>query len=273
MQPNGFTAGSKWSASQNGHVRSIFVQSSCRAAWSGDVCGASETEDRQGGCCDIAYGATLANIQAFGRNYALNRDPTSQSFSGYNHDNYKTDFEYLGIRSDLGNGLTVDNKVYTTSYYQNSYHGADVGGQGPNLLGLYYVNGVTPANLSRDVPSFSSKYYFRNTGDVLRLAQDTKYGQIRLGVWAEHELFATNTFAADATRGFLPYTATPGSIFVNRYRSNLDTLQPYVEFAWKPLSNDKAAVAAARAAHYPSPPAEIGDRLLRFLVWVEFKSS
>ena len=29
------------------------------------------------------YGATLPNIQAFGRNYALNGDPTSQSFSGY----------------------------------------------------------------------------------------------------------------------------------------------------------------------------------------------
>ncbi|GAC1482578.1 MAG: hypothetical protein NVS2B11_08080 [Acetobacteraceae bacterium] len=179
------------------------------------------------------YGATLANIDALGRNYALNKDPTSQSFSGYNHDNYKTDFEYLGIRSDLGNGLTIDNKVYTTAYYQNSYHGADVGGLGPNLSGLFYLRGIAPADLSGDVPSFASKYFFRNTGDVLRISQDTPFGQARFGLWAEHELFTTNTFAADATRGFVPYTTAPGSIFVNRYRSNLDTLQPYAEFAWK----------------------------------------
>ena len=183
------------------------------------------------------YGATLANIHAFGPNYALNNDPTSQSFSGYNHDNYKTDFEYLGVRSELDNGLTIDNKVYTTSYYQNSYHGADVGGLGPNLSGVYYIRGVTAADLSGDVPSFYSKYYFRNTGDVLRLSKDTPFGQARAGFWVEHELFATNTFAADATRGFLPYTTAPGSMFLNQYRSNLDTFQPYVEFAWKPLSN------------------------------------
>ena len=181
------------------------------------------------------YGATLPNIQAFGRNYALNGDPTSQSFSGYNHDDYTTDFEYIGIRSDLGNGLTIDDKVYTTSYYQRSSHGADVGGLGPNLAGVYYVQGQTPADLTGDVPGYFSKYVFRNTGNILRLTQDTAFGQFRAGVWAEHELFTTSTYQTDDTRGYVPYTAAPGSIYLNRYRSNLDTLQPYTEFAWKPL--------------------------------------
>ncbi len=183
------------------------------------------------------YGATLADIKAFGPNYALSQDPTSQTYTGYNHDSYKTDFEYAGVRSDLGNGLTIDNKVYTTGYYQNSVHGADVGGQGPNLSGINYVNGVTPVDLTGDVPAISSKYNFRNTGDVLRITQDTPFGQARVGVWAEHEVFATNTFTADATRNFLPYASAPGSVFLNRYVSNLDTLQPFAEFAWKALPN------------------------------------
>jgi len=34
---------------------------------------------------------------------------------------------------------------------------------------------------------------------------------------------------------------------------------------------DEAALAAARAAHYPPAPAEIQGQLLRLLVWVEFK--
>jgi len=34
---------------------------------------------------------------------------------------------------------------------------------------------------------------------------------------------------------------------------------------------DDAALAAARVAHYPPAPAEIEGRLLRLLVWVEFR--
>ena len=183
------------------------------------------------------YGATLANIQAFGRNYALNTDPASQSFKGYNHDDYKTDFEYINVKSDLGGGFTIDNTVYSTSYYQHSYHGMDVGGLGPNLSGTNYLNGIAPADLTGDVPAFFTKYYFRNTGDILRLSKDTPYGQLRVGVWGEHEAFATDTVTVDGSRGFVPYTAAPGSIYANQFSSPLDTIQPYAEFAWKALSN------------------------------------
>ena len=34
---------------------------------------------------------------------------------------------------------------------------------------------------------------------------------------------------------------------------------------------DDAALSAARNAHYPAAPPDVGDRLLRLLVWVEFK--
>ena len=182
------------------------------------------------------YGATLPNIQAYGRNYALNNDPRSQSFLGYNHDDYTTDFEYIGVKSQLTDALSIDNKVYSTSYYQRSYHGLDVGGSGLNLAGVYFINGTTPADLTGNVPGSFSKIYFRNTGDVMRLALDTPWGQARAGVWGEHESYATNTFQTDDTLGFQPYTSQPGSIFTNLYRSNLNTIQPYAEFAWKPVS-------------------------------------
>ncbi len=183
------------------------------------------------------YGATLANIQAFGRNYALNTDPTSQTFKGYNHDDYKTDFEYINIKSELGDGFTLDNTVYSTSYYQHSFHGLDVGGLGPNLSGVNYLDGITPADLTGDVPAYFTKYYFRNTGDILRLSKDTPYGQIRAGAWGEHEAFATDTVTTDGTRGFIPYAAAPGGFYANQFNAPLDTIQPYAEFAWKALSN------------------------------------
>jgi len=182
------------------------------------------------------YGATLPNIEAYGRNYALNSDPRSQSFLGYNHDDYTTDFEYVGVKSDLGNGLTLDDKLYTTSYYQRSFRGLDVGGLGPNLSGINYINGQTPVDLTGDVPGMFTKIYFRNTGNILRFAQDTPFGQARVGVWAEHEIYTLSSYNTDLTRSVAPVTAAPGSIFVNNYRSNLNTVQPYAEFAWKPLS-------------------------------------
>lgn len=181
------------------------------------------------------YGATASNIQAFGRNFALNNDPTSQSFAGYNHDDYTTDFEYVGVKSQLTDTLSVDNKLYTTSYYQRSAHGLNVGGTGPNLSGIGYINGTTPVDLTGDVPGVYTKYYFRNTGDVLRFTLDTPYGQARWGAWVEHESFTTSTVQTDDTRGFMAYTTAPGSPFLNDYRSNLNTLQPYAEFAWTPL--------------------------------------
>lgn len=140
-----------------------------------------------------SYSATLPNIEAYGRNYALNNDPRSQSFLGYNHDDYTTDFEYVDVKSDLGNGLTLDDKLYSTAYYQRSFRGLDVGGQGPNLLGINYINGQAPVDLTGEVPCMASKYYFRNTGNILRFAQDTPFGQARIGVWAEHELFTLSS--------------------------------------------------------------------------------
>ena len=34
---------------------------------------------------------------------------------------------------------------------------------------------------------------------------------------------------------------------------------------------DHAAISAAQGAHYPPPPPDLAGRLMRFLVWVEFK--
>ena len=43
-------------------------------------------------------------IRQLGANYGLNNDPTSQAYRDYNYDSYSTDFEYLRIKSDLGDG-------------------------------------------------------------------------------------------------------------------------------------------------------------------------
>ncbi len=183
------------------------------------------------------YGTTLANIGAFGRNYSLNSDPASQTFNGYNRDNYTTDFEYIAVRSDLGAGWKIDNRAYTTAYDQRDRHGLDPGGTAPNLSGAIDLNGVE-TNVANDVPGVSSQYDFRNWGDVGRLTKDTAYGQLRLGFWAEREGFTTNTVAVDFTRRAMPYSSGPGvSPVTAKYFASLTTAQPYAEFAWKPATS------------------------------------
>ena len=54
------------------------------------------------------------------------------------------------------------------------------------------------------------------------------------------------------------------------YRAGVVTSSTLVQSAGTPVLDD-AALSAARSAHYPPAPTDLGDRPLRFLVWVEFR--
>jgi iron complex outermembrane recepter protein len=181
------------------------------------------------------YGAQLSQIQTLGANYGLNNNPRSQAYSAYNVDNYATDFEYLGVQSDLGNGWGLNNKVYTASYYHTGTQGADPNGTTPNLTGTYYVNG-RPIALNNDVPGYANLNDFRDWGDDLRLTKDTDYGQLRFGMWFDYVSQAASKYAIVLTQNDAAYTKTAGgSPYSYQYTDTMTTAQPYVEFAWKPL--------------------------------------
>ena len=55
------------------------------------------------------------------------------------------------------------------------------------------------------------------------------------------------------------------------YRAGAVTTAALAQSAGASILDD-AALGAVRAAHYPPPPPQLGERLLRLLVWVEFKS-
>ena len=183
------------------------------------------------------YGATLQNIALFGRNYNLNNDPSSQSYNGYNRDIYTTDFIYLGEHSDLGNGWVIDNKSYQTEYIQRDQHGLDVGGTGPNLNGTIYIGGA-PVDVNNDVPGLFNHLDFEDWGDVLRISKSFPIGQLRFGIWGDREGFDIYSYGNDLSRDAVPYATMPGvSPLSAQYFSDLVTIQPYAEFAYKPLPN------------------------------------
>ena len=184
-------------------------------------------------------GATLAQIAQLGPSYGLNDNPRSQAYKDYNVDHYSTDFEYVRINSDLGDGWKLEETPYTASYYHNGIVGLDPNGTTANLTGRYYIGGVA-TTLSNDVPGRAVHSDFRDYGNILRLTKDTAFGQARAGVWFDHN--SANAYRTEIvlTDGDQPYTksnsatATPYDYL---YRTGLTTWQPYLEFAAKPLPN------------------------------------
>jgi iron complex outermembrane receptor protein len=181
------------------------------------------------------YGTQAGQLSILNRTYSLNNDPTSQAFAGYNYDVYATDFDYVGVKSDLGDGWGLDNKTYTNGYYQRGSRGLDVNGTTPNLNGNYYVSGVR-LSLSNAVPGYQKHNDFRDYGDILRITKDTEYGQIRTGVWVDYLVASSYRYSIVLNDGYQPYVKSPtGTPYAYDYHTSLTTVQPYLEYAINPL--------------------------------------
>jgi iron complex outermembrane receptor protein len=171
---------------------------------------------------NVPLGETRAQIATFGPNYGLSNDPTKQNFKDYNVDHIQTDFEYLGLRSLLGDGWSVDNKVYTYGYYHHGDNGEDVNGNTPN--GTFYGK--------NDVPGQRMRADYRAFGDVLRLQKETSFGAVRAGAWVEHQAFSRQQYEVDWTLGGA--LNPPNSKATDRLmQGDLLSLQPYFEFDWR----------------------------------------
>ena len=60
--------------------------------------------------------ATYPQILAYGKKYgAVNNNPLSQQYVGYNNSQKRTDLEYIALEGSIGN-FHVENKVYTYAY-------------------------------------------------------------------------------------------------------------------------------------------------------------
>lgn len=182
---------------------------------------------------NVSVGATRAQIAEFGPNYGLNSNPGSQAFFGYNYDNIHTDFEYLGINSKLGEGWSVDSKIYTYAYYHEGFNGEDPNGEFPNGT---VVGGTAQPN---DVPGQILHMDYRSYGTITRIKKELpSFGDIQAGLWFDHQINSRALVEVDMSDGMAQNTdtntgATNG---VDRLiHQSLDTFEPYVQLDWKPL--------------------------------------
>jgi len=194
----------------------------------------------------ISLGATQAEITTFGPNYGLSRDPTNQNYFGYNADFIKTDFAYADLASNFGDGWAFDGKVYTYGYFHQGLNGEDPNGEFPNGTATYAdgVNGVT--TYPNNVPGQLLTNNYRSIGTIARLTKSLGLGDLKAGIWYDHQVNVRSLFEVDMTRNMAlnydlntgaadPVTGLPNATD-RQLHQVLQTVQPYAQFDLKPIT-------------------------------------
>lgn len=160
-------------------------------------------------------------IAQFGLNFLMNNDPTSPFYYKYNFYHVPTDFEYVGVKSELGHGWKLDVKPYTYSYYNKQ-----------NLTKPKAT--VTPIDDSCGKGKFACAVdklnSYRKYGETLAVSQTSKFGIFRTGLW--YEWAATDRFQYPSDPRTWTDTVLPN--FHEKFWTN--SYQPYAEYQYQATS-------------------------------------
>jgi len=110
-------------------------------------------------------GPTRAQVAQFGNNYLLNNNPTDPLYYKFNFYQIPTDFEYLGINSELGRGWRIEDKAYSNRYYNHQQYN--------NGTSITTTSGTDKLNS------------YRKFGNIFSATQESKFGVFRAGFWYE----------------------------------------------------------------------------------------
>ena len=180
---------------------------------------------------DDNNGATLAQVAAFGKNFALNNDPTTFQFKDYNLVKKKTNFNYIKLTGSIRPGTMIDDTAYSYYYSNHTLSALDVTGATP--LG---TKAGPKGNL--DVPGYTKLNYYHVYGDVLRVNQDLPFGEIKAGIWLEESKTHRARYDFDLTTGApdprektkAGATAPPNIVYDQN--STWDQYEPFADFVW-----------------------------------------
>lgn len=207
---------------------------------------------------DSNKGATLAQVDKFGKNFQLDNDPKSMNFVGYNQTTKKTDFSYIRLRSELGNGFNLDNQLYTYAYDNQTISSTDPTFTGTGLVagavdprrtapaGTWVNKGATLAPLNGNIPGIDKQNKYRTYGNIFKATKDFSIGLLRAGLWYERSSTDRHQYDLNLTTGgynrvegtaangnFLAGTNRPLDSVLFDQQSKIVTTQPFAEFEWK----------------------------------------
>lgn len=191
---------------------------------------------------------TRANVAQFGDNYLMDNTPCLPTgtpdppfcasgapdpyYYGYEHYHVQTDFEYAAFDSDLGNGWKINNKAYTTRYWNKQFL-------------VKNFNQLTSAlNLGTSKPGGVDKLNgYRHAGDTFILSKESKWGVLRTGAWYDWAYTDRYQYPSNP----LSQLDTPLPNFHEHFITQ--SFQPFAEYEWHPVQK-LVILAGIKAADY-----------------------
>lgn len=177
-------------------------------------------------------GATRSQIAQFGDNFLLNNDPTSPLYYKFNTYYVPTDFEYVGLRTQLGHGWNLDVKPYTYSYYNQQF----------------YNNGtsITSSSATDKLNSY------RKYGETFTASQVSRFGILRTGLW--YEWATTNRYQIPSDPRTHVDQVLPN--FHERFYTN--SYQPFAEYEYH-ATRKLTLTGGMKFAHYTMDLTQYAD--------------
>ena len=187
---------------------------------------------------DAGPGETLQQVQQYGKNFALTDNPNDEHFYGYNHEKKASDFEYIDLKGDVGDGVTYEDQAYTYFYSNKTISANDITG----LVGAKNTstlkNKANAKLLPNDIGGYDKGNRYRVYGDILRVNKDWSFGTLKAGALWETSSTDRHNLYYDLTTGLPDNKFTTGILNAKLLEySSWDQYQLFADFEWRPLDN------------------------------------
>lgn len=180
-----------------------------------------------------------AQIDQFGRNFALTNNPNDLLYVGYNKRIQTTDFEYIGVDSALTDTLHVDGKLYTYYYKNDNFAQSALGA-------------ATQAWHANDHIGRDTHIDYRSYGGVVTASWESAFGVLKFGGWHDYQKANRYQLGIDWTKGgvpdYNPATDPSTAYFYQQYTGNyVDQL--FAEYDWR-VFKDLTINVGAKDVHF-----------------------
>jgi iron complex outermembrane receptor protein len=188
-------------------------------------------------------GETLQQVRTYGKNFQLDNIPTDEHYVGFNYERKQTFFVYLDAKYQFNDQFSIEDQPYYYSYSNKTEAANDTTG----LIGQVPNTSADKAPLTSktDIYGYLKRNDYHVYGDIIRLAYQFPFGQLRVGGLVEGSDTYRQKAYYDLTTGQpdLIYTIakdptlTAPTNYKTREDSNWHQEQAFIDFDWTPLEN------------------------------------
>jgi iron complex outermembrane recepter protein len=208
---------------------------------------------------------TLAPFVGSGLNFLLtdNSDPINYLNNEYNSYHVPTDFEYVGLHSELGHNISLDVKPYTYNYDNGEkYTNATPITEATTINGSKTYNGlsIAPCDVAvtkkgvTAIPCGVDKYNsYRKYGTTATMSQISRFGILRAGLWYEWANTNRHQFPSDPLNNWKNQAL---SNFNEQFYTN--SYQPYGEYEFH-VTKSLNITAGTKFAYYDISTKQYAD--------------